>query len=111
MRASPITLTIEDRSALYLAYMPFVRNGGLFTPTNSQYELGDDVSISVGLMGESERIVVAGRVVWITPEGAQGQRTAGIGIQFDAQDQGDTRKRIESYLAGALGGDRATHTM
>ena len=111
MRSNVLTLTIEDQGALYLAYMPFVRNGGLFTPTNSRYELGDDVSISLGLMGESERIVVAGRVIWITPEGAQGKRTAGIGIQFDAQDQGDTRKRIESYLAGALGGDRATHTM
>ena len=28
-----LTLTIKDKSALYLAYMPFVRNGGLFIPT------------------------------------------------------------------------------
>ena len=25
-----LTLTIRDKSALYLAYMPFIRNGGLF---------------------------------------------------------------------------------
>ena len=30
-----LTLTIKDKSALYLAYMPYVRNGGLFIPTNS----------------------------------------------------------------------------
>ena len=30
-----LTLTIKDKSALYLAYMPFVKNGGLFIPTNS----------------------------------------------------------------------------
>src|SRR4029453_14203708 len=27
-----LTLTIKDKSALYLAYMPFVKNGGPFTP-------------------------------------------------------------------------------
>jgi len=30
-----LTLTIKDKSALYLAYMPFVQNGGLFIPTSS----------------------------------------------------------------------------
>ena len=35
-----LTLTIKDKSALYLAYMPFVTNGGLFIPTNSNYRLG-----------------------------------------------------------------------
>ena len=34
-----LTLTIKDKSALYLAYMPFVKNGGLFIPTNSNYRL------------------------------------------------------------------------
>jgi type IV pilus assembly protein PilZ len=34
-----LTLTIKDKSALYLAYMPFVINGGLFIPTNSSYRL------------------------------------------------------------------------
>ena len=38
-----LTLTIKDKSALYLAYMPFVKNGGLFIPTNSNYRLGDEV--------------------------------------------------------------------
>ena len=36
-----LTLTIKDKSALYLAYMPFVKNGGLFIPTNSNYRPGD----------------------------------------------------------------------
>ncbi len=31
-----LTLTIKDKSALYLAYMPFVKNGGLFIPTSSR---------------------------------------------------------------------------
>jgi len=41
-----LTLTIKDKSALYLAYMPFVTNGGMFVPTNSSYKLGDEMTSS-----------------------------------------------------------------
>ena len=94
-----LTLTIKDKSALYLAYMPFVINGGLFIPTNSSYRLGDEVFMLLNLMGEEEKIPVAGTVIWMTPKGAQGKRTAGIGVQFSDQDQGNTQKKIETYLA------------
>ena len=63
------------------------------------------------LMEEPEKIPVVGTVIWITPPGAQGNRSAGIGVQFSDQDQGNTQKKIENYLAGALGGDKPTHTM
>ena len=106
-----LTLTIKDKSALYLAYMPFVKNGGLFIPTNSNYRLGDEVFMLLNLMGEDEKLPVAGRVIWLTPKGAQGKRTAGIGVQFSEQDRGNTQRKIEAYLAGALGGDKPTHTM
>jgi type IV pilus assembly protein PilZ len=106
-----LTLTIKDKAALYLAYMPFVRNGGLFIPTSSSYSLGDEVFMLLNLMDEEEKLPVAGHVIWMTPRGAQGKRTAGIGVQFSDQDNGETQKKIDNYLAGALGGDKPTHTM
>ena len=106
-----LTLTIKDKSALYLAYMPYIRNGGLFIPTNTEYRLGDEVFMLLNLMGEDEKLPVAGKIIWITPKGAQGKRSAGIGVQFSDQDRGMTQKKIETYLAGALGGDKRTHTM
>ena len=106
-----LTLTIKDKSALYLAFMPYVINGGLFIPTNSIYNLGDEVFMLLNLMDEENKLPVAGHVIWVTPKGAQGKRTAGIGVQFSDQDNGDTRKKIDTYLAGALDGDKATHTM
>ena len=63
------------------------------------------------LMDETEKIPVAGKVVWITPIGAQGNRAAGIGVQFSDQDDGAARNKIEGLLAGALDSDRPTHTM
>ncbi|NND53513.1 MAG: pilus assembly protein PilZ [Gammaproteobacteria bacterium] len=104
-------MTIKDKAALYLAYMQFVKNGGLFIPTNSTYNLGDEVFMLLNLMDEGEKIPVAGKVIWITPKGAQGKRMAGIGVQFSDQDNGETRQKITNYLAGALDGDKATHTM
>jgi type IV pilus assembly protein PilZ len=106
-----LTLNIKDKSALYVAYMPFVKNGGLFIPTAKEYRLGDEVFILLTLMENPERIPVAGKVVWVTPKGAQGKRQQGIGVQFSPQDAGATQKKIESQLAGALGADRPTHTM
>ncbi|WP_193075140.1 PilZ domain-containing protein [Pseudomonas sp. FME51] len=105
-----LSLTIKDKSVLYAAYMPFVKHGGMFIPTNKSYQLGDEVFMLLSLMEEPEKIPVAGKVIWITPRGAQGNRAAGIGVQFSDQDN-TARSKIETYLAGALKSDRPTHTM
>lgn len=110
-RQGIMSLTIKDKGALYAAYMPFIKNGGLFIPTNKEYRYGDEVFMLLTLMDDKERLPVAGRIVWVTPYGAQGSKTAGIGVQFSDQDNGATRKKIETYLAGALEADRPTHTM
>ncbi|MGQ0622787.1 MAG: PilZ domain-containing protein [Panacagrimonas sp.] len=108
---SILTLNIKDKSALYVAYMPFIKNGGLFIPTAKEYRLGDEVFILLTLMDNSERLPVAGKVVWVTPRAAQGKRVQGIGVQFSMQDSGATQQKIETLLAGSLGVERPTHTM
>ena len=110
-RQGIVNLTIKDKSALYAAYMPFAKNGGLFIPTMKKYQLGDEVFMLLTLMEEAERVPVAGRVIWITPPGAEGNRTAGVGVEFSDQDGGAAKKKIETYLTGALESDQPTHTM
>ena len=110
-RQGILSLTIKDKSALYAAYMPFVKGGGLFIPTKKDYQIGEEVFMLLTLMEETEKIPVAGRIVWVTPPGAQGNRAAGIGVQFSDQDDGAARNKIEGFLAGALESDRPTHTM
>lgn len=106
-----LTLSIREKSALYQAYMPFVKNGGLFVPTQRQYELGDEVFLLITLLDDEEKLPVTGRIIWITPKGSQGGRVAGIGVQFSELDNGKARDRIENALAGTLKSDRLTHTM
>jgi type IV pilus assembly protein PilZ len=105
-----LSLTIKDTAVLYSAYMPYLEHGGLFVPTNKSYKLGDEVFMLLNLMDEAEKIPIAGKVVWITPKGAQGNRTAGIGVQFSEQDA-NANARIQNQLAGSLSSDRPTHTM
>ena len=110
-RPGVLSLTIKDKNALYAAYMPYVKGGGIFVPSNRPYKLGEEVFMLLQLMDNKEKIPVAGHVVWITPRGAQGSRTAGIGIQFNEKDSGLARNKIEGLLGGALNSDRSTHTM
>lgn len=110
-RQGILSLTIRDKSALYASYMPFIKNGGLFIPTAKNYNIGDEVFMLLTLMDSKEKLPVAGRVVWITPVGSQGNKTAGIGVQFSELDKGATKHKIETQLAGALSSERATHTM
>lgn len=106
-----LSLTIRDRTVLYAAYMPFIKNGGLFIPTNKSYKLGDEVFLLLNLMEETEKLPAAGKVVWVSPKGAQGNRAAGIGVQFSEEEGSTVRNKIETYLAGMLQSDRPTHTM
>jgi type IV pilus assembly protein PilZ len=106
-----LSFVIKDKNALYAAFMPFIKNGGLFIPTNKRYEIGDEIFLLLRLMDEPERLPVAGKVIWVTPAGAEGNKAVGVGIQFSDQDKGAARRKIEDYLAGMIGSDRPTHTM
>ena len=105
-----LTVTIQDKSVLYGAYMSFLQNGGLFVPTDRSYRLGDEIFMLLTLMDEPEKLPIAGKVVWLTPQGAQGNRQAGIGVEFSDHDVGINAK-IENYLGGALSSERVTHTL
>ena len=111
-RQGILSLAVKDKATLYAAYIPYVKGGGIFVPTPKRYPLGDEVFLLLTLPESSERLPVAGKVVWLTPVGAQGNRAAGIGVQFADTAEGETVKsRIETLLAGTLNSDKPTHTM
>lgn len=107
-----LSLSIKEKTALFAAYMPFLKGGGIFIPTTKQYKLGDEVFMLLTLMEDPNKIPVAGKVVWITPAGAHGGKTQGIGVQFDKNDSGiAARNKMEGLLGGSLKSTRPTHTM
>src|SRR5947209_772619 len=111
-RPGVLSLNIRERAALYAAYMPFLKGGGIFIPTARSYSLGEEVFMLLSLMDDPNRIAVQGKVVWVTPEGVQGNRTQGIGVQFTQDDTGASAKAtIEKILGENLASTRPTHTM
>ena len=110
-RPSVMQLAIKEKAALYAAYIPLFAEGGIFVPTTRDYRLGDDVYV-LPLPDDPQRYPVAGRVAWVTPERASGNRTQGVGIQFpkDAKSA-ELKAKIEQILGTALASEKPTQTI
>lgn len=100
-----------NEQALFLGFMPYVKDGGLFVHTKNTHELGQSVTLSITFLDEIEPHIVQGKVVWITPKGAQGNKPAGIGVQFVSDNKRQMVNLIETYLAGKLKSTQPTDTM
>lgn len=106
-----LSLAIKEKAALYASYMPFVKGGGLFIPTNKEFKMGDEVFMLLSLIDDPVKLKVVGNVIWISPV-SQGGRPQGIGVQFNEKEGGiEAKNKIEGLLAAALKSGRPTHTM
>lgn len=111
IKGEVLAVVLPDKASIYAAFMPFVKNGGLFVRTDKDFTIGDEVTLLLKLMDLTEKFTVTGKVVWITPKGAQGGLRAGIGVQFSDDTDQDVRNKIETFLAGSSQSDRRTDTM
>ena len=98
-----------DRKALYLSYMPFIKNGGLYVPTPKNFDMGAEVFVLVKFPESNDRSPVIGKIIWVNRLTSV-SRPSGIGIQFlETPENMVVRDRIETILAGMP--DSATYTM
>jgi type IV pilus assembly protein PilZ len=111
-RPSVIQFAIQEKSALYLAYIPFFSNGGIFIPSERHYRLGDDVQVLLSLPGDTQHYPVTGQVAWVTPAQASNNRTQGIGVCFPPGNKSSVLKlKIEEILSTMPASDRPTQTI
>ena len=111
-RPSVIQLAIKEKAALYAAYIPLFEDGGIFIPTTREYRLGDDVYVLLSLPDDPQRYPVAGKVAWVTPARASGNRTPGVGIRFPSDEKSRLLKmKIEEILGSHLASERPTQTV
>jgi type IV pilus assembly protein PilZ len=111
-RPGVMSLTVRNKASLYAAYIPWLRHGGIFLPTDKEMQLGDEMLLVLGLMDDPAKVPVVGQVAWITPPNAHGNRPRGLGIQFaENEPMKELKKRIEGILAGALQSSKPTHTL
>ncbi|MFZ6765519.1 PilZ domain-containing protein [Undibacterium sp. Di26W] len=111
-RPSVLSLAIKEKAALFAAYMPFLKNGGIFVPTNKTYRLGEEIYLILTLLDDPSKYPIAGKVAWITPAGAGNNKSQGIGVHFPDDESGTRiRLRVEELLGAAIRSSRATHTL
>lgn len=111
-RPSVVQLAIKEKAALYAAYIPLFKEGGVFIPTAREYKLGADVYVLLTLPEDTQRYPVAGKVAWVTPARAAGNRTQGVGIRFPSDEKSHLLKlKIEEILGAHLASDRPTQTI
>ena len=111
-RNNILQLNLRDKNALRPLYMPFLRNGGIFIPTESPYALGDELYVVLTLTEENNRIPLQGQVVWVTPRGMQGNRIQGVGIKFyDTEAGQQARCTLETWLGALLSIRKPTRTI
>lgn len=111
MAQTTIELDLSDRDELYRCYIPSIRNGAVYVPSNKEFRLGDEIILILKLADEPEPLRVPSMVVWITPGGSHGNWPAGIGVRFHPDDKGVTLKKIETHLATLLNSDKPTYTL
>lgn len=111
MQDEALVLNITNKNDLYSAYMPFIKNGGVFVPIVGDYQTGQMVTLTLKLWCLPEEVTFTGKVVWVTPQHAQGGRPAGIGVQFLQENTKLIKDTIEKQLAGLLQGEQGTHTI
>ena len=112
VRPSVIQLAIKEKAALYAAYIPLFKEGGVFIPTAREYQLGADVYVLMTLPGDTQRYPIAGKVAWVTPARAAGNRTQGVGVRFPNDEKSRLLKlKIEEILGAHLVSDRPTQTI
>ena len=111
-RPSVISLNLKGKSALYAAWMPLLKGGGLFMPSAKAHQLGEDVLVVLQFLDEPLKLPISGKVAWINPAHAAGNRPQGVGIQLPDNEVGkELKKKIEGILAPVAKSDRVTHTV
>ncbi|MDX2218733.1 MAG: PilZ domain-containing protein [Burkholderiales bacterium] len=111
-RPDVIALNLKGKSALYAAYMPLLKGGGLFMESKRNHKLGDEILVILSFLDEPTKVPLVGSVVWVNPNHTTGNRPQGVGIQLPDTDVGrELKKKIEGILAPVMQSGRPTHTI
>ncbi|MGB1310096.1 MAG: PilZ domain-containing protein [Leucothrix sp.] len=103
-----IAVNLKDKTALHANYMPFIRGGGLYALTDQEFKLGDSVILSLKIMSIAKKFAIPGKVVWMSPQQAQGAQ--GIGVQFVGRTKNNVKLTLESILGELASKPSIYHT-
>lgn len=95
--------TFPDLPSLKRAFMPFVVEGGIFIPTQNNYQLGDFIQATITLPESKHDYIFTGEVIWIS---SKSNSHTGVGITCNGDEGRALRKAITEMLSELKGDDR-----
>lgn len=98
-KPASLSMAIAEKSSLHACFMPFIKDGGLFVPTTEKFSLHDEVVLHLRLVEDGKKLLIPGRVVWISPGVGHRGTSPGVGLQFT----GDQRLRVKQFIEEILG--------
>ena len=101
---SPIELKVEYKrlNAFFADYTKNISRGGTFIGTDRPLPIGTDFVFKLVVPELGEPLVLQGKVQWlVTPETANADQPAGMGIQFLFDSDAD-RKRVEDVVEALM---------
>ncbi|HSC86523.1 MAG TPA: TIGR02266 family protein [Polyangiaceae bacterium] len=110
----PIELKVSYKrlNSFFADYTKNISRGGTFIGTEKPLPLGTEFVFALGVPRLEEPLRLRGRVIWTTePEDATRANPAGMGIEFQYQDDAerrDTEAIVERLLTHELGEELAT---
>ncbi|MEE9303404.1 MAG: PilZ domain-containing protein [Thiotrichaceae bacterium] len=94
-----LQLSIRDKVSLHSHYMPFIKHGGIFIPTDRTYQFGETIGMVLRFLDRGKKLVITGKVVWVSPRSSNhNSHNPGVGLQFVGNTRQDVQKAIEAYL-------------
>lgn len=93
---------INSQADLNLAFFPFIKDGGLFIPTQQSFNLGEKIMLDLQLPTQTDTLLVESKVVWIIPANALYYIFAGIGVQFIGPNKETICEQIKTNLDTSL---------
>ncbi len=94
-----ISIAFKTPEQMEEAYMPFLRHGGFFIPTEQPFNIGDELFIALTLPDNPDRRQpAAAKVVWINPPKVSGGRRPGIGVAFEGVQAQEINRRFAALV-------------
>ncbi len=95
-RGFEVKVDFFSDNTFFTGFTENISEGGLFIATEAPFEIGDELDVTLSLMGKE---ATAYKVVvrWIRPPGAIGGLPAGMGVQFKSIPE-DERAKLQQFI-------------
>lgn len=113
--AELISCVYATDKELYMAYMQFLTNGGLFIRSKPgvapQVTMGQEINLSVTIPNEPKPFLLKAKVVWITPVGVKGNKPPGYGVMFLGEEVSLIKSKMEKCMGSLVSSGQPTDTI